>query len=202
MLPGAGLYRNEFGGGRTNGRGNSRVEGVLEMDFLELAKRRYSVRKYKDKKVEKEKLLKILEAGRVAPTGANTQPQRLIVIQEEKGLDKIKKAANVFGAPLAIIVCGDHKSVWKRPFDGKDILDIDTSIVTDHMMLQAIELGLGTLWVCYFDPAIIRKEFNLPEDVEPVNILAIGYSDCEPASPDRHEKTRKPIEQTVYYETL
>lgn len=181
---------------------NSRLEEVLEMDFLELAKRRYSVRKYKDKKVEKEKLLKILEAGRVAPTGANTQPQRLIVIQEEEGLDKLKKAANIFGAPLAIIVCGDHKPVWKRPFDGKDILDIDASIVTDHMMLQATELGLGTLWVCYFDPAIIRKEFNLPEGVEPVNILAIGYSDCEPASPDRHEKARKPIEQTVYYETL
>lgn len=172
------------------------------MDFLELAKRRYSVRKYKDKKVEKEKLLKILEAGRVAPTGANTQPQRLIVIQEEEGLEKLKKAANVFGAPLAIIVCGDHKPVWKRPFDGKDILDIDTSIVTDHMMLQATELGLGTLWVCYFDPAIIRKEFNLPENVEPVNILAVGYADGEAASPERHEKTRKPIEQTVYYETL
>lgn len=172
------------------------------MEFLELAKKRYSVRKYEEKKVENEKLMKILEAARVAPTGANTQPQRLIVVQEKEGLDKLKKAANVFGAPLAIIVCGDHKPVWKRPFDGKDILDIDASIVTDHMMLQATDLGLGTLWVCYFDPEVVRKEFNLPETIEPINILAIGYAAGEPASPERHEKARKPLEHTVYYESL
>jgi nitroreductase len=171
---------------------------VVELEFLELAKKRYSVRKYQDKKVEQEKLMKILEAARVAPTGANTQPQRLIVIQENDGLEKLKKAANIFGAPLAIVVCGDHKPVWKRPIDGKDILDIDASIVTDHMMLQATELGLGTLWVCYFDPEVLRKEFQLPDNIEPINILAIGYADGEPASPERHEKTRKPLEHILY----
>ncbi|WP_163195193.1 nitroreductase family protein [Clostridium thermarum] len=168
------------------------------MEFLQLAKKRYSVRKYQSRKVEPEKLMKILEAARVAPTGANTQPQRLIVVQEQEGLEKLKKAANVFGSPLAIIVCGDHKVVWKRPFDGKDILDIDASIVTDHMMLQATELGLGTLWVCYFDPDVLRKEFELPDHIEPINILAIGYADGEPASPERHDKTRKPIEHILY----
>lgn len=171
------------------------------MDFLELAKKRYSVRKYESKKVEEEKLLKILEAGRIAPTGANTQPQRIIVIQEKEGLEKLKKGANVYGAPLALIVCVDHGTTWKRPFDGKDIADIDTSIVTDHMMLQATELGLGTVWVCYFDPAVIRKEFNLPDNIEPVNILAIGYGKEDPASPDRHDKARKPLDNTVFYET-
>lgn len=171
------------------------------MEFLELAKKRYSVRKYQDKKVEQEKLMKILEAARIAPTGANTMPQRLIVIQEKEGLEKLKKAANVYGAPLAIIVCGDHKPVWKRPFDGKDILDIDASIVTDHMMLEATELGLGTVWICYFDPAAVRREFNLPDGVEPINILAVGYAAGEPASPDRHDKARKPLEHIVSYET-
>jgi Nitroreductase len=172
------------------------------MEFLELAKKRYSVRKYEDKKVEPEKLMKILEAARIAPTGANTQPQRLIVIQEKEGLDKLKKAANVYEAPLAIIVCGDHNPVWKRPFDGKDITDIDASIVTDHMMLQATELGLGSVWICYFNPEVLKKEFNIPDNIEPVNILAIGYATGEPASPDRHEKTRKPLEHIVYYESL
>jgi nitroreductase len=170
------------------------------MEFSELIKKRYSERKYEDKKVEKEKLLKILEAGRVAPTGANTQPQRIIVVQEKESMDKLNKCANLYGAPLAIIVCGDHKKSWKRPFDGKDIMEIDVTIVTDHMMLQATDLGLASVWICYFDPAVLREEFNLPEGVEPVNILAIGYSGGEAASPHRHDKARKPLEATVHYE--
>ncbi|MCX8128578.1 MAG: nitroreductase family protein [Clostridia bacterium] len=172
------------------------------MSVLEIAKKRYSVRNYRPDKVEKEKLLEILEAGRVAPTGANAQPYRLIVVQEDEGLGKIKKAANIFGAPLAIIVCGDRNQVWKRPFDGKSILDIDTSIITDHMMLQATELGLGSVWICYFKPDVIRAEFNLPDNLEPVNILAIGYANGESASPDRHERTRRPLSEIVSYERL
>jgi nitroreductase len=173
-----------------------------KMEFLEIAKKRYSVREYEDKKVEKEKLQKILEAGRVAPTGVNRQPQRLIVVKEEKGLDKIKKAASIYGAPLAIIVCADHDESWKRPFDRKDIAEIDASIVTDHMMLQATELGLGTVWVCYFDPKVLKKEFKIPDNLEPVNILCIGYAADEPQSPDRHKELRKPLSETVFYEEL
>lgn len=170
------------------------------MDFLQLAKKRYSVRKYESRKVEEEKLLQILEAGRVAPTGANTQPQRFIVIKEEKGFNKLKKAANVYNAPLAIIVCEDHNISWKRPHDGKDIADIDVSIVTDHMMLQAQALGLGSVWICYFDAKIIREEFNIPENMEPVNILAIGYAAGQPASPDRHDKQRKSLKELIIAE--
>jgi nitroreductase len=172
------------------------------MDFMELAKKRYAVRKYSSKAVEKEKLMKILEAGRIAPTGANKQPQRMIVIQEEQGMEKLNKCANVYGAPLAIIVCADHNATWKRPIDNKDIADIDVSIVTDHMMLEATELGLGTVWICYFDPEVLRKEFNIPEGVEAVNILAIGYDAGESLSPNRHDKLRKSLESMVVYETF
>jgi len=172
------------------------------MDFLELAKKRYAVRSYETRGVEEGKLMTILEAGRVAPTGANRQPQRLIVVREAAGLAKLGKAANVYGAPLAIIVCADKTSVWTRSFDGKRIHEIDASIVTDHMMLQATELGLGTIWICRFDPDIIVSEFNLPDDVEPINILAIGYATGEAASPDRHDKTRKPLAEIVSYETF
>jgi nitroreductase len=172
----------------------------MKMDFLEIIKKRYSERKYENKKVEEDKLLKILEAGRIAPTGANAQPQRIIVVQQKESMDKLNKCANLYGAPLALIVCGDHKNSWKRSFDGKDILDIDVSIVTDHMMLQATELGLASVWICYFNPAVLREEFNLPENVEPVNILAIGYAAGEAPSPDRHDKARKPLEATVHYE--
>lgn len=172
------------------------------MDFLEIAKKRYSVRNYLPKKVENEKLMKILEAGRVAPTGANKQPQRLIVVQESEGLGKISQATNIFGAPLAIIVCGDRNKAWKRPFDGKNIVDIDASIVTDHMMLQATALGLGSVWICYFKPDVIRSGFNLPDNLEPITILAIGYAGGEAASPDRHDQLRLPLSEIVSYEKL
>jgi nitroreductase len=172
------------------------------MNFLELAKKRYAVRNFLTTKVEQEKLKIILEAGRVAPTGANKQPQELIVVQESSGLEKVKKAANVYGAPLAIIVCGNKNTVWTRPFDGKTLIDIDTSIITDHMMLQATELGLGTIWICYFKSDVLKKEFNLPENVEPVNILGIGYASGQAASPDRHEKMRKPLNEIVSYEAF
>ncbi|AJA49011.1 nitroreductase [Clostridium pasteurianum DSM 525 = ATCC 6013] len=172
------------------------------MDFLQLAKTRYSVRKYKDKKVEDEKLQKILEAGRVAPTGANTQPQKLIVITKEEGLKKLKKGANIYGAPVAVIVCEDHDVSWKRPYDNKDVAETDVAIVSTHLVLQATELGLGTIWVCYFDPKIIREEFNIPNNVEAVNIIGIGYADEEPASPERHKAARKPLEKTIIKESF
>ena len=170
------------------------------MMLIDLIKRRYSVRDYKKDPVPDEILMQILEAGRLAPTGANTQPQRIIAVREQAGLDKIRKAANTFGAPLVLIVCADHNVVWKRPYDGKKISDIDASIVTDHMMLAATELGLGSVWICYFKPDIIRSEFNLPSHVEPINILAIGYENEGAAL--KRRTTRKPLEETVFYESF
>ena len=172
------------------------------MDFLALAKKWYACRKYLDRKVEPEKLQQILEAGRVAPTGANRQPQRLVVIQSKEGMERLARCTRDFGAPLAIIVCADTDEVWTRKYDGKKIGDIDASIVTDHMMLCAASLGLDTLWMCMFKPEAVREEFHLPEHVEPVNILLIGYGDGEPASPDRHDTQRKPLSETVFMETF
>jgi nitroreductase len=172
------------------------------MEFLDIAKKRYSARSYNGKKVEPEKLNKILEAAHVAPTAANLQPVHLLVVQEEEGLAKISKAGNIYNAPLAIIVCADHSTAWVRPFDKKQTCDIDASILTDHLMLQATELGLGTVWVCYFKPDVISKEFNLPDNLEPINILVMGYTDTKPESLERHNKTRIPLSELVSYEKL
>lgn len=174
-------------------------KGKIKMDFLTIAKTRYSVRNYTDRTIEKEKIDKILEAAHTAPTAANLQPVRLLVVQEPENLNKIGKAANIYQAPLAIIVCSDHSKAWKRPFDGKQTTDIDASILTDHMMLEATDLGLGSVWICYFKPDVIKKEFNLPEGLEPVNILAIGYTDEAPANPDRHTKDRISINELVRF---
>ncbi|HMA65402.1 MAG TPA: nitroreductase family protein, partial [Chitinispirillaceae bacterium] len=148
------------------------------------------------------KLAAILDAARVAPTGANKQPFNLLVVQSADGLEKVNRSTNIYNAPLAIIVLGDRDKVWVRPFDGKSILDIDTSIVTDHMMLQATELGIGSVWICYFKPDVLKKEFNIPDNLEPVSILALGYADGPAESPHRHELNRKPLSELVSYERL
>lgn len=171
------------------------------MDFMGLAKKRCSIRAYTDRKVEPEKLEQILEAARVAPTAKNLQPVKLLVVQSGEGLEKVGKAANIYGAPLAVIVCADRDRAWTRPFDGKRSTDIDASILTDHMMLEATSLGLGSVWICYFKPDVLREEFALPENLEPVNILAIGYSAGERARSDRHE-VRVSLDQLVAYEKL
>ena len=171
------------------------------MDFMTLAKKRCSIRAYTDRKVEPEKLAQILEAARIAPTAKNLQPLKLLAVQSEEGLVRIGKAANVYGAPLAIVVCADRDRNWIRPFDGKQTGDIDASILTDHMMLQATELGLGSVWICFFKPDVLREEFALPENLEPINILAIGYAAGEHAKSDRHE-VRVPLDQLVAYEHL
>ena len=103
------------------------------MDFLELAKKRYSARSYEDRPVEAEKLERILQAAQAAPTAANLQPVRLIVVQDREGLARIGWAASIYGAPLAVIVCADRERAWERPYDGKRTGDIDAAILTDHM---------------------------------------------------------------------
>lgn len=172
------------------------------MEFLTLTKTRCSIRSYQNRKVEPEKLHKILEAAHAAPTAANLQPVHLLVVQEERSLQKLSKAANLYGAPLAILVCADRRKAWKRPFDGKITTDIDASILTDHMMLEATELGLGSVWICYFKPDVLAAEFSLPDGLEPVNLLAVGYAAEEAASPERHGQTRKPLDELVSYEQL
>ena len=172
------------------------------MTFLDIAKKRYSVRKYEDKPVEKEKLEIILTAAHVAPTAANMQPVKLLVVQDKEQLEKLGKAANIYNAPVAIVVCADHSKAWTRPFDNKQTTDTDASILTDHMMLQATELGLGTVWVCYFKPDVLREEFHLPDNLEPVNILVIGYGKGIAEDLERHSKTRIPMEELVSYDYL
>lgn len=170
------------------------------MDLLEIAQQRYSVRKFDTKPVEAKKLQSILEFGRIAPTAKNEQPQKLLVVQQEEGIAKLNKSANIYGAPLAIIACVDQQQSWKRPFDNFDSGEIDVSIVTTYMMLEATRLGLGSIWVCFFNSDILRAEFQLPEHIVPLNVLGIGYTAAEAAPSQRHN-SRKPLADTVCYET-
>lgn len=169
------------------------------MEFLELAQKRYSVRNFENKSIETEKLNKILEAGRIAPTACNFQPQRILVIQEKEQIDKLKKATPfTFDEPVILMICADMTKSWIRKYDHKNHADIDVSIVTTHMMLQAAELGIGSTWVCSFDPQKVKEEFNLPEGYEPINLLPIGYPQIGNVPNEKHTD-RVEIGETVFY---
>lgn len=169
------------------------------MDFLKLATDRYSVRKFTDKPLEKELVEKILEAAKVAPTGCNYQPQRILVINSEEALTKLKECTRChFDAPCAMLICYNKDECWTRPYDGTQSGVVDASIVTTHMMLQAAELGVGSTWVMHFNPFKMREAFEIAENVEPVALLVMGYpaSDAEPN--ERHTLCR-PEEEIVFY---
>lgn len=171
------------------------------MDFLELAKQRCTTRGFTDKKIGKAELDRILAAGRIAPSACNKQPQRIIVVQQPDNILKVQKAYQTFGSSCVLIVCQDKKNPLIRPFDGKCSGDLDIGIICDHMMLAARELHIGSVMVGLFDPGIIRKEFNVPAYVEPTALLILGYPDKGFLSVDRHQTERKPLADTVMYET-
>lgn len=169
------------------------------MSVLDIAKARSSVRAYTEQEVEEDKLQKILETAHVAPTAANRQPVRLVVVKSKEGLAAVSRAANLYNAPVAIVVCADKSKAWTRPYDNMVTTDIDASILTDHMMLMATESGLGSVWICYFQPDVLRQGLDLPENLEPINILALGYPAEPRADKDRHSQTRIPLDELVQY---
>ena len=163
-------------------------------------KRRYSVRKYSSKAIEQEKLDYILEAGRVAPTAANRQTQRILVVNNKEGLKNLSKSTTKqFNPPTMLIICSNPKDNWTNKFDNHEMNDIDCSIVCTHMMLAAKESGIDSLWINSFNPEPLYEDFNIPKEYKIVNLLALGYTDDEPKSPDRHLNDRKPINETVFF---
>lgn len=169
------------------------------MDFIKLATDRYSVRKFSDKPLGKEIIDKILEAGHIAPTGCNYQPQRILVINSEESLAKLKDCTRChFDAPCAMLVCYNKDECWTRPYDSVQSGAVDASIVTTHMMLEAAELGVGSTWVMHFNPFKMREAFEIPENIEPVALLVMGYPASDAVPNERHSVYR-PIDETVVY---
>jgi nitroreductase len=147
------------------------------MEFLELISKRYSVRAYQVRPVEEDKIQKILEAARLAPTAANFQPFRLIVISthgREDDLRRIYSREWFVKAPLVIAGCAIRSEAWKR-MDGKNYGEIDVTIAMDHLILAATDLGLGTCWIAAFNPQAARDVLSLPDDWEPVAFTPLGY---------------------------
>lgn len=167
------------------------------MELIDLIKKRYSVRDFLDKKVEETLILKVLEAGRCAPSACNNQPWIFIVIVEQDSRRKLETVYNrewFLNAPVIIAACCDRSASWKRN-DGKDYGDVDIAIALDHMVLTATELGLASCWVGAFKPQEAKKVLMIPEHVEPIAFIPIGY-----AVTDVPQKTRKPLNEFVFWD--
>ncbi|MEE1049037.1 MAG: nitroreductase family protein, partial [Clostridia bacterium] len=106
------------------------------MEFEKLIAERYSVRKFRDEKLSEEDVEKILNAGHLAPTGCNYQPQRVLVLNTDESMEKLRSCTKChFGAPSAMLVCYNSDETWKRPYDGALSAPVDAAIVATHMML-------------------------------------------------------------------
>ena len=167
------------------------------MALLSQIKNRYSVRSYQQRPVEKEKLLAVLEAARLAPSAKNFQEWRFVVVQDEATRRKLMVAANnqafVGEVPAVIACCATNTDHVMRC--GQLSYPIDLAIAIDHMTLQAVEEGLGTCWVGSFYEDQVKTVLGIPKEVKVVELLALGYPKDRPKS-----KNRLPLEQITCYE--
>ena len=163
------------------------------MTFQELSHARYSVRSFQDRPIEEEHLNLILEAGRVAPTACNFQPQKIYVAKSAEAREKLASVCRcTFGAPVILVVCYDRERDWKNKLmPGYESGETDAAIVCTHMMLQAFELGIGSCWVGYFNPKTVAETLGLPENITVSALLPMGYP-AENAEPlPLHEQVRE-----------
>ena len=169
------------------------------MEFSEVVKKRYSCKKFDGKKVEKEKINEILEAGRLAPTAKNLQEQKIYVLESEEMLAKVDKLTPCrYGASVVLVVAFDKKNVFTYPGEKRDSGVEDATIVATHMMLAAANAGVDSCWINFFNPDDAKKELGLPDNEEVLMLLDLGYAAPDTKPLENHNK-RKPLSETVKF---
>ncbi len=167
------------------------------MNFIELCLKRFSARNYTDEPVSDADLHYILESFQVAPSAVNRQPWKFLIVQSEEAKAKVQRAYDrewIKTAPLYIIAFKNTNEQWVRKYDGKPHGDIDVAIAVEHICLAATDCGLGSCWVCNFNPDIIKAEFPQPVEFEPIAIIPIGHI---PEDGNVAVKTRKSLDRIV-----
>lgn len=165
------------------------------MDFLALAKDRYSARKFVSGVVPQEDIDKIIEAGLCAPTAVNYQPFKIWAFESEEAKSKLLSCTRMkFIEPAPVIFAVGSKAdiAWVRPYDQKNFADVDSSIVTTQMMLAIHDLGYGSTWIGHFDPNALKNSFPEMEEYELIALLPVGVmaEDCKPAENHKISKSR------------
>lgn len=169
------------------------------MEFSEVVKNRYSCKKFDGRKVERDKLNAILEAGRLAPTAKNLQEQMIYVAESEDALAKIDSVTPCrYGAPTVLVVAFDKNNVYTYPGEKRNSGIEDAAIVATHLMLAAANAGVDSCWLNRFDPDVLAKSLGLPENEEILMLLDLGYAAADTKPLENHSK-RKPLSETVKY---
>ena len=149
------------------------------MNYYELISQRESIRDYDPTHpVEEEKLRRIIEAGRLAPSAANRQPWKFLLVSTPEMLYKVKQCYSrpwFHDAPHVLIVTGNKEAAWVRSYDGYNAIETDLTIAMDHMILAAEYEGVGTCWIAAFDPHKLREALNLPDNEKVFAITPLGY---------------------------
>ncbi len=178
------------------------------MALLDLIKHRKSVRDFLDKPVEREKIMTCLEAARLAPSTANSQPWRFVVVDDKPLKNKLCDAA--FGgiysfnsfcktAPVIVVVISEKSRFLARiagMFRGTKYYLIDIGIAGEHLVLQAEDLGLGTCWIGWFNERAVKQILNIPQNKKIDILIALGYYDREKLGPDHG---REPIDKIASF---
>ena len=165
------------------------------MNFQELIRARHSVRDYQPTPVPEEALVRVLEAAQLAPSAANYQPWHFFVVRDEALRQRLfnhERQTWISAAPVVIVACSYPQKAWVRSMDGKSHADVDSAIAMDHLVLAATEEGLGSCWICAFNPQVVREALQLPAELEPVAITPLGYPATTPGA-----TPRKPLDEII-----
>ena len=169
------------------------------MDFLTLAKDRFSCRKFDERQVEQEKIDKILEAAISSPTAKNLQPYKIWAARSPKALEKVRGVTPChFGAPVIFVLGSRNADAWVRPYDNRPFGDVDAAIVGTQMMLEIHDLGLRTTWVGNFDAPKLKELFPEMAEYDLTAMFPTGYP-ADTAKPSGRHTDRKPAEELVKY---
>ncbi len=166
------------------------------MNFKDLAEKRYSCRKFSNKKVDRQLLDQIIETAIKAPTAVNKQPYKIFLLDSEEAKNNIKKASScTFGADAFLMVGGRKEDAWVRAYDNRNFADVDASIVATHIMMQIYALGLATTWVGHFDVPFLKQTYPQMQDYDLVALFPIGYpaEDGQPSARHFERKTQEEI---------
>ena len=170
------------------------------MGIVDVMKDRYSQRRFSPTPIEDEKLTAILEAGNLAPTAENRQPQRILVLRGDEALAKVDLCTRCrFGAPAVLVLAYDMTEAARNP-DVADFGPVDLAIVGDHMSLAAAEMGIHSCWVGLVNPSELRRQFDVPATYRIMALMPLGYP-SEKSRPSRLYKRRKELSQTVFFDS-
>jgi nitroreductase len=171
---------------------------VLNMNVLDAIRTRKSVRRYLNETVEEDKLLAVLEAGRLAPSASNRQEWRLIIVKDTETKKKLAEAANSqsFIAEASVVIAACAETDEHVMSCGQACYPIDVAIALDHMTLAAVELGLGTCWIGAFDESKVKQILGVPAEIRVIALMPLGY----PYDSSVANKRRLPLKEIVKYE--